>query len=323
MITFVTTSVLAISAPASEGERSFADTIRDISTANENFAREERQKSIMLLEGLLAQASQFPGQLPSDETPEPLLRAHVVLARLHLAEGDREAAEEALDEAIRSAQGQALPIRAYGPQLTQLYRERRAALEELGRATLAVECEVPCEVVINELRSSERERELYLGVYRVWLRAEGGDGEWSYREVELSTADARQVIEFSAPTPKPPVEAGPAVLDLKPVDLPAQGSRRLPRAAEITGAALGVGLLVLGASLLSFDGKCERSKQRPEAGTTPEQCGDIYESSAAGGSLLGIGAGLLVVSGVMLAVDEVRVGRARGRQVMLKASLKF
>ena len=75
--------------------------------------------------------------------------------------------------------------------------------------------------------------------------------------------------------------------------------------------------------LLAFDGRCSSSKQYPNSESTADTCGDVYEMTAGGAALLGVGGGLLVVSGVLLGVDEVRVGRAKGHQVTVGFTLRF
>ena len=207
-------------------------------------------------------------------------------------------------------------MRSYGPEVTDLYETRKQALQAAGMATLEFACEVECEHVINEQRSTTDSEALLLGAYRVWVKAAEQDAEWLYHEVELLEAGAVKTIAYQDPNP---VEPPPP-----PPPPPPPVKRTLPRAAEIAGIAAGVGLIIAGAVLLPLDGKCSNSKQVPTMDTTLEECGElIYETTAAAASLLGIGGGLLVVSGVLLSFDEVRVGRAKGQQVMLGVSLRF
>lgn len=120
--------------------------------------------------------------------------------------------------------------------------------------------------------------------------------------------------------PAPPRQPPPRRLPDSPAPKP---TRMLPRGVELAGVAAAVGMIVAGAVLLSVDHKCETSRQPGPVRSFPEPCGHVHETRPGGVSLLGIGAGMLVVSGVSLSIDEVRVGRERGRQVMVGVSLKF
>jgi hypothetical protein len=308
-------------APPPEGA-DHQQTVAELQAAIDDFASGDRRATIAKLERLAELALLFPDQAPRDHTvSEPVLRGWIVLAGLHLAEGDDAAASAVMDTAIRMARDQELPVRAYGPKVYQLYEQRLAALGATGTATIAIECEVECKAVVGGRLLSGSSEELLLGGYDVWIKAthpDKGDASWEHHKVELTAAGETQTVTYADPAPPvavPEIEPEPA-----PVPKP---KRMLPRAAEIAGVAVGVGLVVAGAVLLSFNGKCERTGQRPDDGVTPEECGNIYQTSASGYSLLGVGGGVLVVSGVLLAVDEVRVGRERGRQVMLGVSLKF
>jgi hypothetical protein len=304
---------LFFAAPNADHERATAE----LQAAVENSTREDRQAAIAALADAIAHATEHPDQASSD-VPEPVLEARVILIRLYLAEQNTQAAQAAMDDLIRTARGQIPPVRSYGPEVTQLYQQRKDALQTAGMATLAFACEVECERTINERRSVADSEELFLGTYRVWIKAAEPDAEWEYREVELVEPGAVKTIPYENPNP--------VQLTLTPPPPPPASSkeRMLPRAAEIAGAAAGVGLAIAGAVLLSLDGKCSESKQVPTMDTTKDECGDtIYETTAGGASLLGIGGGLLVISGVLLSIDEVRVGRAKGRQVMVGATFKF
>lgn len=296
----------------------YEQAVAQLESAVENFASEDRQASIRALEDLLRLIGRFPDEASGDHrVPETVLQAWIILAGLYLAQGDEAAATEVMDEAIRTARGQALPVRAYGPKVNKLYQDRKDALQAAGMATIAIDCKVDCKIVINERLLAEPSETLFLGTYRVWIKATKGDAVWEYHEVELSAAEQLVTIVYEGPAP---VEEEPPPLSLPP---PSKPKRMLPRAAEIAGIAVGVGLVVAGAVVLSFDGKCDKTKQPPTADSTPEECGSIYQTTAPGFSLVGVGGGLLVISGVLLSVDEVRVGRERGRQVMVGMSFKF
>lgn len=296
-------------------EQDYEQATAGLQTAIDNSTVEDRKAAIAALGDAIALHGQYPDQASSN-VPESVLEARVILIRLYLAENDSPAAHAAMDDLIRTAGGQTPPVRSYGPEVTELYETRKAALQGVGMATLEVDCEVECDVVINERRSTGSEK-LFLGGYRVWVKATGADASWEYHEVDLLEAGSAKTIEYKDPTPSPDV----VVKDSPPPTQPRK--RMLPRAAEIVGLAAGVGLVVTGAVLLSFDGKCSTTKQVPPEDITLEECGRVYDSLPAGAALIGVGGGALLLSGVFLGVDEVRVGRAKGQQVMVGVTLRF
>lgn len=305
-------------------QQDYEQATASLDQAIQGSVSEEPAVAIEALEAAIEASGAYPGEAPADgSVPQQRLVARVILIRLHLALGDQDAARAVMDSLIRmvAVGGEEPPVRSYGREVSYLYEDRKTALEAAGTGTLAIDCEVPCEVVLDERRLTDTSAEALLGPHRVWIRASdaapGSPGDWTYQEVELAEAGATQTLVYEDPAPPPEPEPEP------PPPPPPPPKRLLPRAAEIAGAAAGVGLLVAGAVLLSFDNKCSETNAAPTEGISPSECGDIYESSASGLALIGVGGGLLVVSGVLLTVDEVRVGRARGRQVMLGASFRF
>lgn len=316
---FVSLGALTL-APAPEGG-DYQQTLTQLEAALEDFAPADRRASIEALERLLDLAARYPGETSRDHrVAEPILHGWIVLAGLCLVEGDEAGARAAMDTAIRTARDQSLPVRTYGPKVYELYEQRVAALRGAGTATIVVDCELGCEVVIEGRRLPAASEELLLGTYGVWVKAIEGEAAWAYREVELTGAGGVETIRYADPAPATQVVPEPVA---PAIPEPRKPKRTLPRAAELTGVALGVGLMVAGAVLLSLDGKCDQTKQHPTEGTTARECGSIYHTTTSGYSLLGVGGGVLVVSGVLLSVDEVRVGRERGRQVMVGVSLSF
>lgn len=310
---FLPIFLLALAPP----EQDYQQATAGLQTAIENSTGEDRKAAI----AALAQAITLAGQYPDDATsnlPESVLEARVILVRLHLADNNQPAARAAMDDLIRTAREQAPPVRSYGREVTELYEQRKAALQAAGDATLEIECEVDCEMIINERRTATASENLVLGTYRIWVKAATTDAEWEYHEIELVKPGAVTTVVYENPNPPLVDEKAPL-----PPPLSSTKKRILPRAAEIAGAAVGVGLVITGAVLLSFDGKCSVSKEIATVDMTPAECGDVYNSTPGGVSLLAVGAGVLVISGVMLSVDEVRVGRAKGRQVLVGVTLRF
>ncbi|WP_052547736.1 hypothetical protein [Enhygromyxa salina] len=301
--------VLLFAPPEGDHEQATAE----LQTAVEHSTDEDRQAAIAALASAIERQSQHP-DAASSELPTLVLEARVILIRLYLAEHNNKAAEQAMDDLLRTARDQTPPVRSYGQEVTDLYEARKAALQAAGTATLEFNCKVACTRVINERLSTATSEQLPVGPYRIWIKAADQDAEWVYFEVDLAAADTVKTITYADPTP--------VDIALPPPPPPAR-KRMLPRAAEISGLVAGVGLVVAGAVLLSLDGKCSKTNQVPGMDTSMEDCGTIYNTTVGGASLLGVGGGLLVVSGVLLSIDEVRVGRAKGQQVMVGATLRF
>ena len=307
--------------------RDYDQASADLQSAIQDALSEDRAAAIANLERAIEASSQFPGQVsPDGLVAEPLLIARVILVRLHLADKNDEAARAVMDDLVRMVgEAQEPPVRSYGREVSYLYEDRKAALDAAGTASLSFECEVACEIVLDDHAlpaDGSASATVHLGTHRVWIRAEGAEpgspGDWSYQELEIAEAGATQAVAYADPTPAPVEVDRP-----RPPPKQTKKKRMLPRAAEIAGMAAGVGLIVAGAVMLGYDGKCSGTGDPPFDGISPDECGDIYESSVGSIALLGVGGGLLVVSGVLLAVDEVRVGKAKGTQVMLGARFRF
>jgi hypothetical protein len=305
--------LLAFAPPEQDPQANLAE----LESLVENLANADRKSTIVSLEDRLARAARSPDAAPEDNTvPDVVLRGWLVLTGLHLAEGDKAAAANAMDQLIRTARAQEPPVRDYGPRVLQLYDSRKPELQAGGMATIEVDCEVDCNVIISHRLLPGRSEQLLLGTYQVWIKATDGAAEWEFHEVTLASAGATERVAYDDPTPEPE----PVPRD-QPQKLPRK--RLLPRGAEIAGMAVGIGMVVAGALLLSFEGKCTVTQQPPTPESNGETCGSLYRTIPAGASLVGIGGGLLIVSGVMLSVDEVRVGRAKAQQVMIGVSLRF
>jgi hypothetical protein len=307
---------LAVAPP----EQDYGQATAQLQTAVENSTGEDREAAIAALAEAIALQGQYPDEA-SANVSEPVLEARVILIRLYLAEKNLEAAQAATDDLIRTARGQAPPVRSYGREVTELYEKRTTALQAAGVATLEIDCKVACDMIVNERRSTTASEDLLLGAYRIWVKAAGSDASWEYHEVELVEPGTVTTVVYE--DPNPPAVAENAPPPPPPPPPPQEKKRMLPRGAEITGALVGVGVAVVGAVLLTFDGKCSVSKEIATPDMTPEECGKVYNSIAGGASLIAVGGGLLLVSGVMLSVDEVRVGREKGRQVMVGVTLRF
>lgn len=269
----------------------------------------------------IAAAEQQAVEFGSDpDALETVARARLALAWVHLARNQPDQAEAAMDEAIRSAMGKSIPAGSFGPDVLELHDRRKLALQAGGTASIEVDCD-RCQVIINEHRSPNPSEPLVLGEYRVWVTSRDGVLEPARFDVELATAGGVQTRAFGpveTANPEPDGDAAIAVTDTGPNDR----KRMLPRWAEILGATAGVGLIVSGVVLNSLHGKCQGDASNGDP-TDPVACPNLYENHPQDYVLMGVGGGLVALSGVFLTVDEVRVGRARGRQAMMTWTVRF
>jgi hypothetical protein len=240
--------------------------------------------------------AEFPRHAPSlaaDPDARAIrARAQLNLARTYLSEGARESAAGVMDEILRSTQGEALSVDEFGPSLAALYADRRAALEREGTANLEIRCRVPCRVYVNERAAGQRVEDLYLGIYRVWIEREHGDSTDSHSEwVKLSEPNETVVVEFRA-SERPPYQ-------------PPKHERLMPRAVEITLLLVGGTAVTAGGLLLGVDADAGPNQQ------------------IAGAALTGVGGAALLLGGVSLSIDEVRLGDAKGRQATINWRVNF
>lgn len=162
--------------------------------ANENSDEAVRALS-MALQGFLMNAESFV-----DDAGALELRAltQLNLVRALLAGGHTEEANDAMDEAIRSALGKPLPARRLGPVVAELYEARLAASNAAGHGGLSILCEGECMVLVNErtIRGT-RVADLPLGTYRVYaIRRDFGA---KFRtEATITTAGAVETVRVPA-----------------------------------------------------------------------------------------------------------------------------
>jgi hypothetical protein len=277
------------------------------------------------LEYVIRELEARPQDVIADKAlADELLRARVVLA---WAQQDPERAAAAMDEAIRSAAGRELPLKGLGTELKTLAKQRAAALEGMGTATIELHCSVPCQVIVNERRSVNPTDPLPLGTYRVWVIANEGNVEPVRADVVLDAAGETERIEFGRVEEVPP----PAVIEppmeerrkrsapRAPAEQEANVAGRkplMPLWVEIVGVVAGAGLAATGAGLLAIDGRCK-------GGGDPATCPTLIETTAQGVALVALGAGAMVSFGAVLGVDQVRAGRAMGAGAMVSWTFRF
>ncbi len=323
-------------APPEQPSQSYEQSVAEFDAALAALGTEEVSvaEATAALERALAGLAQHPEQIPNDsETLDRLAQARLGLAWQRLVNDDEPAAIAAMDEAIRSARGRSLPAGKFGPKVLRLYEDRLQALKDSGTAIIAVECgAIPCQIVVDERRSANPTDPLYLGSYRVWVGPRDGDAVWEFYEVKLSIRNEQVDVVYKAGANAAKLEAPPEPeLGFEPVGPPVgatdtkpKKARMLPRWASILGMTVGAGLAV-GGGLLLLDGAClDGSDVEPDADAPP--CDRVWQRNVPAGlgyGLLGVGAGVFVVSGVVLTVDEVRVGDRKGKQAMLTWTFQF
>lgn len=258
-----------------------------------------------------ARALEFVGDVNALEL---LDRARLALVSIHLALGDISEAEAAMDEAIRSAMGREIAAGSFGPAVLELHERRQRSLQEKGTATISITCP-DCEVIVNEVRASGPDIHLFLGRYRVWVVF--ADPTRAPERLDIELREPGSVVRRSFPVTiieQPKDELG--------LEKPAQQKRLLPRWAELTGASAGAALLIGGIVLAALNDKCKGNALAGDP-SDGDSCPELYENRPQDKVLIGIGAGVMAVAGVVLTVDEIRVGRARGHRAMLTWTIQF
>jgi hypothetical protein len=277
------------------------------------------EANLPALETAIDELLAFGPQIAADpKGREALDLSQLNLARALLMGEQKDKAAEVMDAVLLTAHDRKLPIRRFGPTLVKFHDERRKKLDKQGTGSIQVQCRVSCKVVIDEQQATPSSGPLYLGAHRVWIEAADGSAEPERHEITLTEEGATEVVYYPAeveeecevPPPAPVVEPPP----------PPPPKRVLPRWAEIGVLAIGVGAAVAGGVLLGLDGKCPGGLDPVEDAA---DCPELYEGTVSGLIAVGAGSALVLTGTVMLAVDEVRVGKQKGRQAMLTWQMRF
>lgn len=300
---------------------SITDAMERLSKA-ERLANEDPAAAADELATAVRALHQFPRELAEDRAlQEARMYALLSLARARLASDDTIGAQEAVDEAIRTARGDALPSAEFGPTLDKLKKKRIEAIAAKGTASLDLSCHVPCEVFINE-KTSDPQVKLPLGEYRLHVESAepGGPAPWTI-DVLLDTPDKTTALSWGQPS-----EAEPAPEDAQPGPVPGRDrpddrrtDRIAPRWLEVSVLAAGVGLMAAGTVLLVLNGRCPDGADRSD----PLACPEVYTTLAPGAAMLAGGGALGITGGIMLGISETRVARARGTQVTATWTVRF
>ncbi|NVB41474.1 tetratricopeptide repeat protein [Pseudenhygromyxa sp. WMMC2535] len=294
-------------APSTDAEYEAAkQRVRDA----QRLANEDPPRGSKQLRDALQLLQRHAARLAIDPQGQDLrTMAQLTLARALLATDKSDEARDVMDEAIRTAHGDPLPTRSFGPGLSALHKERIGTLEKLGTAAVRVQCEVACRVYLNERPTgSDGADNLIPGRYRVYIESSDGETKPMTTVVDVATEGDEVKLEFGeAPT-----------IVLPPVEPEAKPFRRvLPRWAEITMMAGGVAAIGVGAALYAIDGHC------PKLSDPLPSCPEIYATDLAGAITMAGGGALFLAGTVTLAVDEVRVGKQRGREASLVWTMRF
>jgi hypothetical protein len=280
----------------------------DLDAATQSILEVSAPEAIARLEQSLAAVTRDPQSLLGDPTAADRIdRARLALVWAYLADGRKDAATKAMDEAIRSAMNRPLPLSGLGPEVRQLHEDRRHQLERAKPGTIAVDCE-NCQLLVNETRSANPSSPLLLGSYRVWTFDPDGNIDPMYSEVTLEAPGQTVTLVFREPEKIEERQSD----SLRP---------KVPRWAKILGMVAGAGMVVGGGLLLSRDGKCKNGDTPTSENVTA--CQDIWTSKPGGIALMGIGAGVFMGATVWLTVDEVRVNRSRHAAAMVAWTIRF
>lgn len=304
-------AILMSPAPADSAADGLARALREVEQLSEAINAGEPAREQLF--DALARFHHYAPLLAADPAARAArARAQLNLARTYLSEGASASAAGIMDEVLRSAFSDPLPVDQFGPSLVALHDERRAALMQAGTASLEFNCSVPCQAYVNEQAVGRRVEGLYLGIYRIWIDAAGNDFQPGPPGVENFQPGSPGVENFHIEWVKlsePNHTYEVAFLQFTtPVEHNYRfppGERLLPRPVEIALLAAGAGFVSAGAVMLGLANEGERSQ------------------IGAGAALTGFGGAALLLGGITLAVDEIRVGGARGRQAMLHWQMNF
>jgi hypothetical protein len=305
--------------PEPAGGGSYEGAVAAVDEANIAVNRDP-EANLGALEQAIEQLLAFGPQIAADPMGrEALDQSLLNLARALLMTGAKDRAAEVMDAVLLTAHDRKLPVKRFGPTLIDFHDERRKALDEAGTAAILVNCRVSCRVVIDEQTSTSSSGPLYLGIHRVWVEAADGSSPPERHSIELGKPGVTEVVYYPAESDDECEIVAPAVVVETPVAKPAP-KRVLPRWAEIGVMVIGAGAVAAGGVLMGLDGKCPGGGD-PMADAA--QCPELYEGTLSGLVAIGVGSALMVTGGVMLTVDEVRLGDQTGRQAMVTWRMRF
>lgn len=237
------------------------------------------------------------------------LYALLALARARLTTGKQERATEAMDLAIATSGGRALPVKLFGPAVMALHERRLAIAKERASTALTVTC-AHCLVVVEAAplacASAGKNAEIRLapGSWRVVLV--DADKPSITRAATLTLGDIDRARFELAPQATTPAAGAGKGNKSKPSKPPRDPNRKLPRWAGIVGVSLGVVAMVAGGVLLGIDGQCVGGGDPAK-----ELCPKVNQTMGMGAGVFAGGAALAVGFAIPLAIGEKRSKQVR------------
>lgn len=264
----------------------YADAVAELQAAN-TAVTEDPDVGTDRLAKAIEGFAEFGPELAADRTTQRLrFEAMLNLARLQSSSAP-DMAPVTMDQAIREAHGDSLPVARFGPRMEALYADRLDAMNDLGTAMIEVKCSIRCRIYIDGREKPIVSGPLHLGTHQVWIEDAGGKYP-ALRSVEvLSVADETRVISFG---PRRTSTPGPVVA-------PKLG-RAAPKWVEVTLITLGTAMLVGGGVAASLN--CDAN----------DPCPYLFDGRAMGTALLGVGGISVGVGAALAGVDRGRSNRS-------------
>lgn len=284
------TVTAAATAENAEYRRALENVETTIAATNEDPAFAASQ-----LKDALHQLQQYAVDLANDpDGQRTRTMGMLTLARALLALEDARGAREAMDEAIRTARGDPLPTKQFGPGLAALQKEREGVLAKQGTGAIAVACNSPCRVYINERPSPlEGVDGLFPGKYRVLIVSEDGSPN-TRMNVEIAASGQVTNVTHGERKPDDGDDGDPY-------------ARIMPVWAEATLIATGAVAVGVGGALIGIAGTCPGGADPND----PDACPQVYTTLEAGIGTLAVGGALLLTGTITLTVDQVRLKKHR------------
>ena len=257
--------------------------------------------------------SAYPRQLANHNDGTRLVElATLNLARALLRADDRAGATEVMDDLLRRSPDKKLPIQRFGPTLAEFHDARVSTLAEGGTAELQFKCELSCQVLLDRRTITSRSGPLYLGTYSVEILSEDGSLPPERQEVTLDEPGMVLMLRYPMAGLEPTDDEPPPVIS---------PPRLAPRWAEVLLSVIGAGVVGAAGAVLALDGTCPGGGDPiDDAGRV---CPNLYETTAAGAVMLGLGTAVMTTGMVLLSIDEIQTRRGRQHQAMLHWVMRF
>lgn len=293
-----------------DGDVAYAEALDELDAANTK-VNNDPEEHIEALADAIEAVESFSRQLADDEQGSDLLElASLNFARALLRVGRRADAAEVMDELLRKSLDSELPVERFGPTLVEFHAARRAALQVDGTAEVEFECEVDCRVLLDRHAVSGSVGPLYLGSYDVVIESADGSLPPETQRVELDSSGEVLTVRY------------PMAGLVEEEVAPPKSDRLMPRWAEILMTTVGVGAVGAASGLLAIDGRCAGGLPPVDDNGVP--CPRLVETTAAGATMLGLGAALLTAGALTLTIDELKTRSGKSEhQAMIHWRMRF